>query len=420
MPKEELNSRSNKPAPYPVRSSSSRRQSVRYAENFDQLVESFQSVINMGGGLENNSAPTDSPVNSVSNQGLVDNLNNDQAEAENLANSIAELRLKREKPKQRLVAFSNVSVVSRRMLNEIGVIVSLYRELKDIEQRISQKFSEWLIVCGKTEDELENENCPLKPSLIDKEIDDIGILVDKVESTVKQQYPEKQEVIDYLDFIDAVPKQRSSSHGSSVRSNSSESAALGKGKEYLQTKIPILKKEVQSRYDSLKQNFDSNIYTTEASLHDAAKKLEALEGKITEDSTFEKLLRELFEFSNEEFEQHEKWRQDQLALISVLSSSIEKLIDEKRVAKDSEKKSVSSSGFSTFFKKQDPPKFKGDCLDYLEFKKKSISQVSSHSPPAEFEIDLLKRNLPEEGKKKLYEVETMNTAWRLLDNLYGD
>ena len=133
MPKEELNSRSNKPAPYPVRSSSSRRQSVRYAENFDQLVESFQSVINMGGGLENNSAPTDSPVNSVSNQGLVDNLDNDQAEAENLANSIAELRLKREKPKRRLVAFSNVSVVSRRMLNEIGVIVSLYRELKDIE-----------------------------------------------------------------------------------------------------------------------------------------------------------------------------------------------------------------------------------------------------------------------------------------------
>ena len=99
MPKEELNSRSNKPAPYPVRSSSSRRQSVRYAENFDQLVESFQSVINMGGGLEleNNSVPTDSQVNSTSNQGLVDNLNNDQAEAENLANSIAELRLKRDK-----------------------------------------------------------------------------------------------------------------------------------------------------------------------------------------------------------------------------------------------------------------------------------------------------------------------------------
>ena len=172
-----------------------------------------------------------------------------------------------------------------------------------------------------------------------------------------------------------------------------------------------MKKEVENRYENIKQQFDSNIYSTEGSLNDALKKLEALESKITEDSTFEKLLREIFEFSSEEFEQHEDWRQSQLGLIASLNSSIEKLLDEKRVSKESEKKNVGPSSFSTFFKKQDPPKFRGDCLDYLEFKKKWASQVTSHNPPAEFEIDLLKRNLPEEGKKKLYEVESMSTAW---------
>jgi len=72
-----------------------------------------------------------------------------------------------------------------------------------------------------------------------------------------------------------------------------------------------LKKEVENRYENIKLQFDSNTYSTEGSLHDALKKLEALESKITEDSTFEKLLREIFEFSSEEFEQHEDWRQSQ-------------------------------------------------------------------------------------------------------------
>ena len=56
----------------------------------------------------------------------------------------------------------------------------------------------------------------------------------------------------------------------------------------------------------------------------------------------------------------------------------------------------------------------------IEFRKKWKSQVSSHNPPVEFEIDILKRSIPEEGKKKLYEVESLETAWKLLDNLYGD
>ena len=46
--------------------------------------------------------------------------------------------------------------------------------------------------------------------------------------------------------------------------------------------------------------------------------------------------------------------------------------------------------------------------------------MSSHAPPSDFEIDLLKRNLPEEGRKKLYGCESLSTAWLLLDKMYGD
>ena len=80
-------------------------------------------------------------------------------------------------------------------------------------------------------------------------------------------------------------------------------------------------------------------------------------------------------------------------------------MEKTRVAKAAEKSKPSTS-YSTFFKKQDPPKFKGDCLDYLEFKRKWASQVSSHSPPSEFEIDLLKRT------KSLYVCTTKFALWR--------
>ena len=81
---------------------------------------------------------------------------------------------------------------------------------------------------------------------------------------------------------------------------------------------------------------------------------------------------------------------------------------------------VKRSDYSTFFKKQDPPQFKGDCLDYVEWKKQWLSQVSSHSPPSEFELDLIKRNLPDDGRKKLYGCDSIATAWLLLDKMYGD
>ena len=441
MPKQERGKVKVKKSPYQVdpeeKVAQKRKHSIRNAENFDEVLEKFKRVVTMGdesseanspgqgnkadgggggggGGVlgPSGNLPT-SPTN-LTNQaqhqgphqqpagaGLVSGRDLDEAAivAVDLANALSALKTRRVKPRKRLAAFSSVTGVSRRMVNELGVIVSLFTELKDIEREISEKYSEWLLVCGKSEAELEDADDPLKPSVMDTEIEDIGELLDKVVETfkkVKEQYPEKQEVLDYLDFLDTVPKQQDLGqklNHSPSGSVASESVALGRGEQYLKTKIPILIQEVENRFKLVKDQFDAEAYTTENSLQDALKKLESIDRKITEDSTFERLLRELFDFNRVEFDKHEEWRQIQLTYIASLTTSLEESMEDKRVAKAEERKKPSTS-YSTFFKKQDPPKFKGDCLEYVEFRK--ASQVSSHSPPDEFEIDLLKRNIPEE------------------------
>ena len=69
------------------------------------------------------------------------------------------------------------------MLNELGEIVTRYKELEDIEREIAGKYRKWLVWCGKEQTELEQEENPLCPSIIDKEIDEAGELLYKVAET---------------------------------------------------------------------------------------------------------------------------------------------------------------------------------------------------------------------------------------------
>ena len=129
------------------------------------------------------------------------------------------------------------------------------------------------------------------------------------------------------------------------------------------------------------------------------------------------------DFDRNEIVQHEEWQQTHRALIQTLIASvdeaIENQVEEKRTKAIATSKD-SKSTFNTFLKKQDPPKFLGDCLDYMEFKRKWSSQVTAHKPPAEYEMDLLKKSIPGEGRKKLYGVDSLSTAWTQLGKMYGD
>ena len=74
----------------------------------------------------------------------------------------------------------------------------------------------------------------------------------------------------------------------------------------------------------------------------------------------------------------------------------------------------------TFLKKRDPPKFKGDPVDFVDFMRKWKSQVSIENLPAESELDRLRENIPVQAAKALYGETDMSKAWRVLENLYGD
>ena len=80
----------------------------------------------------------------------------------------------------------------------------------------------------------------------------------------------------------------------------------------------------------------------------------------------------------------------------------------------------SKSSSQTFLKKRDPPVFKGDCLEFLDFQRKWKNQVHSTNIPEDFELDLLKTNIPDQGRKKLFGIENLITAWKLLEKLHGD
>ena len=70
--------------------------------------------------------------------------------------------------------------------------------------------------------------------------------------------------------------------------------------------------------------------------------------------------------------------------------------------------------------KSKPPKFKGDIIEFPEFKRKWNSIVGKANLPEEAEIERLKENIPAEAKDQLYAVTSKVKAWEILDKRYGD
>ena len=73
-----------------------------------------------------------------------------------------------------------------------------------------------------------------------------------------------------------------------------------------------------------------------------------------------------------------------------------------------------------FLEKSKPPKFSGDELDFPEFKRKWSSQVSKAYLPEESELDKLRDAVPRDARDQLYGVITLEEAWSILSQRYGD
>ena len=69
--------------------------------------------------------------------------------------------------------------------------------------------------------------------------------------------------------------------------------------------------------------------------------------------------------------------------------------------------------------KSKPPRFKGEEIEYPDFKRKWQSIVSKARLPEESELDKLRDNLPSDARDQIYGVKTMSKAWEILDKRWG-
>ena len=123
--------------------------------------------------------------------------------------------------------------------------VTLYTAIKDLDTQLEFLYSEFLDCCGLENEQLEAQSHVLRPSLVAEKFNESGEIIEKVEDAfklIKQSYPDKQSLIDHLDFIDIGISQTKIKPGcgSDVSDqDSSISVALGKGEEYLKSKLLI-------------------------------------------------------------------------------------------------------------------------------------------------------------------------------------
>ena len=73
-----------------------------------------------------------------------------------------------------------------------------------------------------------------------------------------------------------------------------------------------------------------------------------------------------------------------------------------------------------FLEKSKPPRFKGEEVDYPEFKRKWLSIVSKANLPEESEVDKLRDCIPADARDQLYGVTTTAKCWEILDKRFGD
>ena len=320
----------------------------------------------------------------------------------------------------KLSVFSDRNLITRSEIVTLNDIAGIYTELNDVEAKLVRNLKSYLNSANVTEEEAETCDDLIKPSQIESLLGQSGkVIDDSLEKfkRIKQQYPNSPKVIQYLDFVDPLVSADLSRKSNSSKGSKSDSASSTGGIESLRKKILKSKTDFDKKFADIQKQYDDVKAKKDLSSFQSLKRqLEKLENKSSNS----------FERFSDKLETQAEATDDDVSSFEdyaiAFSTQIESLLEVINKHIDSMQEVVSSkkSDYSTFFKKQDPPRFKGDCIDYMEWKKRWASQVSSHHPPDDFEIDLLKRHLPEEGRKKLFGCDSLTTAWRLLDKMYGD
>ena len=105
---------------------------------------------------------------------------------------------------KKLSLFANKEMFTRRDLVTLADIIAVYTELNDVEVNLARVYKVYLEILGKPEVEVEASSDPLKPSVIDSLLINSGTVISKSLSKfklMKEQHPDSQQVITYLDFV---------------------------------------------------------------------------------------------------------------------------------------------------------------------------------------------------------------------------
>ena len=297
---------------------SDRKNSLRKLENFTEVLQQFQKL-SMSDKTEvgNRGAPN----NSIQQPTLPTGPDEIKAELNKLIDD-------RAKPLRILNLFAKKGPVSRQMLTAVQNKVALYNEVKDLDIRLDYLHSEFLDCCGQTPEQLNEANDPLSPNKIEEKFTESGDILDRVEETfraIKNAHPDKQVVIDHLEFLDKT-ENLNKTGADSIGSQESNplSCAVGRGEEYIKGKLPKFRTDMDSKFETLKEKFESADNLTEHQLNQILKQLEHLETKIADDSPFEKLLQDAYNvptFDRAEITVYEDW---QVTIKALVESLIEK------------------------------------------------------------------------------------------------
>ena len=269
---------------------------------------------------------------------------------------------------KKLTVFANKEMFTRRDLVTLVDIVAVYTELSDVEISLARAYKVYLDTLKVSEVEAEASSQYLKPSTIDKILESSALAISKSMIKFKQMketHPDSQQVVDYLDFVvlksPSLDKASNSSASSKKSKPVSDMSALSISG--LRAKVSKAMNEYDKKLESIKKDHSEAVTSGDiAAYKSVIRQLEKLESKSSPVITklTEKLEQES-EATPEDVNSLEEWHGIFSASVDSLSEAVHKFID-----KNKEINSTKRSDFSTYFKKQDPPRFKGDCIEYLE------------------------------------------------------
>ena len=201
--------------------------------------------------------------------------------------------------------------------------------------------------------------------------------------------------------------------GDKVHNNSSGGSSV-MTPEVLWNRISTFQSLVEARLAKLssKSGEENPSKSTEEGLRE-------LKADLKSEKEVLKLLDNIDEYADtpeEDFNNFRNWRVIQLGIVESLLD----MVQDKREECDRLHRAKPRGATPMMFEKMKLPIFTGKSLDYVDFKIKWMDQVHTAGFNELQELANLKDKIPKNATDKMFGITTLEDAWKILDNNYGN